>query len=164
MKENAMYFGKNDIYQKIKDIGGEWNDLKERPLVCLIESTECQGLYWATPVGNWNHRDDAAKQRINRYLSLPSSDLRSCFYHVGRTTSMSIFFISDVIPITDKYIEREYKDNKLYVIKNNNLIQSVTSKLIRVLNFESTNNNYFRQHITDVKNNLISELNIEKLS
>ena len=160
MIEKAMYFGKSEIYQKIKDAGGVWNDSKERPVVCLIESTEYKGLFWAIPVGNWDHRDENAQKRIKKYMDYPNHDLRSCYYHIGKTTNKSIFFISDVIPITDRYTDREYKgfNDKTYVIKNPNLIQALTEKLTRILVFESKNNNYFRQHITDIKHLLISEL------
>ena len=64
-----MYFGKEEFYQIIKDKGGQWNDSKERPIVCLIKSVECESIYWAIPVGNWNHRAEKAKMRINRYLA-----------------------------------------------------------------------------------------------
>ncbi|MFW6016435.1 MAG: hypothetical protein ACOCRK_08345 [bacterium] len=164
MEERAMYFGNRNIYQTIRNIGGKWNDSKERPLVCLIESTEKQGLFWAIPVGNFNHRDKEGQDRIYRYMSYPNEDLRSCYYHVGKTTVKSIFFISDVIPITEKYIEKEYMgfNNKIYIIKNQNLIQALTEKLTRILTFESSRNNYFRQRITDVKNFLIGELEIKE--
>jgi hypothetical protein len=66
MRENGMYLGTEAIYQKIRDVGGKWNDTKERPIVCLIESTERTGLYWAIPVGNWNHRDTANQQRVTK--------------------------------------------------------------------------------------------------
>ena len=160
MKKNAIYFGNKDIYQKIKNAGGIWNDSKDRPIVCLLESTETIGLYWGIPVGNWEHRDQAAKNRIEKYMSYPKTDLRSCYYHVGKTNEKSIFFISDVIPIIKKYIDREYRgfDKKLYVIKNKILIQSLEEKLTRILAFESSNNNYFRQRITDIKHVLIKEL------
>ena len=160
MKENAMYFGKNEIYEKIRSLGGQWNDSKERPLVCLIESTECKGLYWAIPVGDLGHRNDQAVERIERFMNYPEEDLRSCYYHIGRTNKKSIFFISDVIPITEAYIDREYNgyDGQQYIIKNPNLIKELTRKLYRILAFESSRNNYFRQRITDVKNALISEL------
>ncbi len=164
MRENGMYLGTEAIYQKIRDVGGKWNDTKERPIVCLIESTERTGLYWAIPVGNWNHRDTANQQRVTKFMSYDDKDLRSCYYHTGKTTTQSIFFISDVIPITDKYIEREYKgyDKKIYIIKNPHLIQALTYKLKRILAFEASRNNYFRQHITDVKNALITELDEEQ--
>ena len=60
MIKNAMYFGKRDLYNLIKRVGGEWNDTKDRPIFCCIESLEHKGLYWAIPVGNYNHRDASA--------------------------------------------------------------------------------------------------------
>ena len=38
MKENAIYFGKKEYYELIKNLGGTWNDAKESPIVCLIKS------------------------------------------------------------------------------------------------------------------------------
>ncbi len=157
----GMYFGKESLYQLIRDNGGQWNDSKERPIVCTIKSAEYEGLYWAIPVGNWNHRTEEAKIRINRYINYPDDDIRSCYYHVGNTTTKSIFFISDAIPITEKYIEREYKNrytSQIYIIKNKHLIQELERKLKRILAYENTSRNSFRQHITDIKSILINEL------
>ena len=69
MKEHGMYFGKNEFYQIIRDNGGVWNDSKERPIICLMKSIESPDLYWAIPVGNYEHRDEAAKNRIQRYMN-----------------------------------------------------------------------------------------------
>lgn len=160
MKEKSIYFAQKDIYEKIRNAGGEWNDKKDRPIICLIESIEKKGLFWAIPMGMYNHRDRQAVERLNKYLNFPSDDIRSCFYHVGNTTTKSIFFISDVIPITDKYIGKEYlgHNKQLYTIKNKKLISELKRKLNRVLSFENSKPNYFRQHITDIKAILISEL------
>jgi len=49
-------------------------------------------------------------------------------------------------------------NNNLYIIKNPILLNSLCYKLNRILNFEASNKNYFRQHITDIKNYLIEEL------
>ena len=76
----------------------------------------------------------------------------------------SIFFISDAVPITDKYIERNYigkYTGKQYVIKNKNLIFELEPKLKRILSWENSRPNYFRQHITDIKNYLVKELDME---
>ena len=127
----------------------------------MIKSLECEGLYWAIPVGNWNHRNKAAQDRIKNFMEYPETDMRSCYYHVGNTDQKSIFFISDVIPISDKYIEREYINpfsHKIHIIQNNELITAVEKKLKKVLAFENSRPNYFRQHITDVKNAIIKEL------
>lgn len=163
MKENAIYFGKQDFYELIRSLGGEWTDSKERPIVCLLKLDENDDVYWAIPMGNWGHRNKQGQERIERYMNRPEKDIASCFYHVGRTTTKSIFFISDVVPITDKYIEREYlgRDNNVHIIKNPKLIAELQRKLKRILYYESKNKNYFRQHITDIKEYLIAEQNAQ---
>ena len=160
MQEHGMYFGKSEFYQIIRDNGGVWNDSKERPLICLIPSAECNGLYWAIPVGNYEHRDAAAKARIQKYMNCNKKDIRSCYYHIGNTNEKSIFFISDVVPFTEKYIDREYKNKtrNIHIVKNKVLISELEYKLKRILTYENSNPNSFRQHITDVKNYLIEEL------
>ena len=164
MEEHALYFGKNKFYNIIRNNGGTWNDSKERPIVCLVQSTEHPDMYWAIPVGNYAHRNQAAKDRIQKYMDMDSKYIQSCFYHVGNTNEKSIFFISDVVPITDKYIEREYlnKTGKVHVIKNKKLLSDLQYKLKRILSFENSKPNYFRQHITDIKNYLLNELAKEK--
>ena len=161
MIEHGMYFGKSEFYQIIRDNGGSWNDSKERPIICLIKSTECNNLYWAIPVGNYEHRNEQAKERIQKFIQYNKKDIRSCFYHIGNTNKKSIFFISDVVPITDKYIDREYlnQSKKIHIVKNKILLADLEYKLRRILTYEKNNPNFFRQHITDIKNYLIEELN-----
>lgn len=164
MNQNGMYYVTDEFKQLIRNLGGEWNDQKKRPIVCLIQSSEISELYWAIPVGKVNHRDQEGMNRIRFFMSRPDRDLRSCYYHIGRTTNKSIFFISDTIPIIDKYILEEHlgADLNPYVIKNPILLSELQYKLNRILNFEASKQNYFRQHITDIKNHLIAELDTEK--
>ena len=153
MIERGLYFGKANFYEMIRKTGGKWADSKERPLVCMFKSLEYDNLYWAIPIGNWDHRDKTGQDRILSYMSRPEDDLRSCYYHVGNTDVKSIFFISDVVPITDEYIEREYFNRytkSIYVIQNKKLIAVLDKKLKRILAFEKQKPNYFRQHITDL--------------
>ena len=159
IQEKSIYFAKDSFYNVIRTLGGTWNDSKKRPLVCLIQLNDHHDLYWAIPLGNLNHRTVNAQQRIQDYISRTASDISSCYYHIGKTTTQSIFFISDVVPITAKYIESEYKgyNNNLYQIKNRTLLSELERKLRRILYYESSNPNYFRQHITDIKNFLLSE-------
>ena len=159
-----MYFGKNEFYQIIRDNGGIWNDSKERPIICLIKSLEHDALYLAIPVGNYEHRTEEQKKRIQMYMSYNKKDIRSCFYHVGNTNEKSIFFISDAVPFTEKYIDREYlnKTRKIHIVKNKVLLAELEYKLGRILELENRKPNYFRQHITDIKNYLLKELNEEE--
>lgn len=161
MEEHSIYYGKSEFYEIIRNIGGIWNDSKERPIVCLIKLSENDDIYWAIPMGNWKHRNKEAKARIQKFLDYKESDIRSCFYHIGRTDEKSIFFISDIVPITKKYIERAYigkYTGKPYIIKNKQLIDELIRKTKRILSWENSNPNYYRQHITDIKNHLIEEL------
>ena len=160
MIEKGIYYASKDFASMIKSCGGTWNDVKHRPIVCLIKSSENDNLYWAIPMGKLNHRDEKQKKRLDFYLNLPERDIRSCYYHIGRTTSQSIFFISDAIPITDKYIEDVHvgADHKHFVIKNNKLTAELERKLLRILSVENSRPNSFRQHITDVKHHLLEEL------
>ena len=160
MIERGLYYATQDLAELIKSLGGEWTDTKHRPIVCLVKSTENDNLFWAIPMGNWKHRTPEQQTRLNYYLNLPSNDIRSCYYHLGRTTNQSIFFISDAIPIIDKYIDCEHvgADRKHFIIKNQNLITDLERKLFRILAVENANKNHFRQHITDVKNRLLAEL------
>ena len=160
MIERGLYYATPEFSKMIQSVGGTWNDTKHRPMVCLIKSSEHPDLYWAIPMGKLNHRNQAQQQRLDFYLNLPERDIRSCYYHIGRTSSQSIFFISDAIPITDKYIDGIHVggDQKHYIIKNKKLIAELERKLFRILSLENSRKNHFRQHITDVKNFLLSEL------
>lgn len=155
IEERKIYFAKSEFYQIIKEVGGVWNDTKERPIVCLLKIDNTD-IFWAIPIGNYNHRNEKAKERIEKYLKKDKRDLRSCYYHLGNTNEKSIFFISDVIPITSKYILREYLigNSVGYEIKNTPLINELSRKLRRILKFEENSPNFFRQHITDLKNYL----------
>lgn len=44
-----------------------------------------------------------------------------------------------------------------FVIKNPNLISELERKLKRILSFENSKPNSYRQHITDIKNYLLKE-------
>lgn len=160
MIERGLYYVSQDYGKLVKSIGGVWTDTKRRPVVCLIKSNEAGELYWAIPMGKFNHRDYEQQQRLSFYMNLPGKDIRSCYYHVGRTTAKSIFFVSDAIPITDKYIDSVHvgSDGKHFIMKNPNLTGELQRKLFRILAVENAKNDSFRQHITSLKRYLLAEL------
>ena len=160
MVEKGLYYLKQSFGDTVRKLGGEWNDKKHRPIVCLIKSSENDKMFWAIPMGKLNHRDATQIKRLNYYLSLPDRDIRSCYYHIGRTTTKSIFFISDAIPIIDNFIDSVHvgADNNHYIIKNKNLVAELQRKLFRILSYENSSNNSFRQHITSIKNYMLDQL------
>lgn len=42
MIDRELYYANSDFADMIKSVGGQWNDTKHRPIVCLIKSTEDQ--------------------------------------------------------------------------------------------------------------------------
>ena len=164
MIERGLYYASEEYGKLVKELGGEFNDTKRRPIVCLIKSSESDDLYWAIPMGKLNHRDEEQQERLERFLNYPVNDIRSCYYHVGRTTSRSIFFISDAVPITDKYIDSIHTggNGEHFVIRNPHLIAELKRKLFRILSVENASNDCFRQHITTVKKHLLEEIEADK--
>lgn len=160
MIERGLYYAKTSFATLIKNAGGQWNDTKHRPIVCLVKCKENDKIYWAIPMGKYNHRTKEQIKRINFFINLPDSDIRSCYYHIGKTTTKSIFFISDVIPITDEYIDCVHTgpNNLHYVIKNPNLLKELERKMRRIIYDENRNPNKYRQHITAVKEKLKNSL------
>jgi hypothetical protein len=163
VKQNGMYFV-DGIKELVRDVGGEYNDFKDRPVAALIQSESDPTIYWAIPVGDLEHRDEKGLDRIQRFMNCPKSDIRHHYYHIGRTNKKSIFFISNVIPITPAYIDREYLvfDSNHYVIKNKQLIADLNTKLKRILSFEKSkikqsNKHYFQQNIFGIYDVMLAE-------
>lgn len=86
-------------------------------------------------------------------------DLHSCYYHIIRGNRTALYKISSCYPITDKYIDYEYTVNKTHVvIQKREDIAEINRKFRRIISMENRKPNYFRQHITDIKNYLIKDL------
>ena len=163
IKSNGIYFLR-EIKELIHDVGGESKDPKERPVVALIQSEDDPTVYWAIPVGDAEHRSVEQMERIQKFIDYPKSDVRHNYYHVGKTDKTSIFFISDVVPITPAYIDKEYLtfNSHHYVIKNKQLLMDLTDKLKRILSFEQSKIKqsgkfYFRQNIYGIYEMMLSE-------
>ncbi len=77
-----------------------------------------------------------------------------------------MYKISSCFPIITKYIDHEYTTSGKHVImKRKESISEIERKLKRILAMEFNNNNYFPQHISDIRKYLIEELsviNVEK--
>ena len=67
-----LYYATAEFKTLIQSLGGEYNDPKRRPMVCLVKSTEDPCLYWAIPMGNLGHRTDEQQQHILFMLFLPA--------------------------------------------------------------------------------------------
>lgn len=164
MIENGLYVVKRDILNIITSLGGDCdiNSGDKRPVFCCVKDNKIEGLYWAIPTSDISHRSEPQIEYYNMCMSCDEKDLRNCYYHIVRSNRIALYKISSCYPITDKYIDHEYTVNKTHVIiQNKEDLAEINRKFKRILAVENRNPNYFRQHITDVKNYLIKELKSE---
>ncbi|MBQ9387927.1 MAG: hypothetical protein IJU01_04615 [Lachnospiraceae bacterium] len=161
MKEQGLYIIKQDFLDLVLSLGGNCDIANgtRRPVYCCLKDSIIEGLYWAIPTSDLNHRSPAQISKYYDYIQKPDDDLRSCYYHIGRTTKSALYKISSCFPITDKYIDHEFTTNGVHVIiRRAETVKEIRRKLARILAFESRRPNYFSQHISDIKNYLVTEL------
>lgn len=163
MIENGLYIIKEDYFFKFQKIGSKFKDNKsgKRPTFCCIQDKYIKEIYWAIPTSQITQEKNM--NRIKTYIDAPTSNIKSSFYHIGMTNKPCIFCIGATFPITEKYIEREYTHKgKHLVLKNEEQNHTLRTKLKRILQAENMFPNRFEQRITDIKKELIYELDIKE--
>lgn len=166
MIENGLYVVKRELLDIISSLGGDcdMNHGDKRPVFCCLKDNKVEGLYWAIPTSDISHRAGKQKEFYEFCLNCPSSDLRSCYYHVAKTTKTALYKISSCYPITEKYIDHEFVSNNHHVVmRKQHDILEIRRKFKKILAMEFRKPNYFPQRITDIRNYLINELNKGKL-
>lgn len=165
MVEHGLYTIKKEFLELIKQLGGscDFNEGYKRPTYCCIKDNKIDGLYWAIPTSDLSHRSSEQIAYIDFCMEQPHTDLRSCYYHIAKTTKESVYKISSCFPLIDKYIDHEYTTHGKHVImKAKHDIEEIERKFRKILGFEFKRNNYFDQHITNIMKHLVNELEIIK--
>ena len=151
MKKTGFYKLSLEYFELVAGLGGMYRDRKDRPVYCCLQDKKHSDIYWAIPMSDISHRAPEQLDRIKRYCDLPDRDIRSCFYHLGQTNRSAIFKISNVLPVTEKYISGEYISQGTHlVLKNEKLIAEIERKLSRILFDESRHPDKYEQRITSV--------------
>jgi len=164
MVENGLYVIKRDFLEIIRSLGGDCdvNNGDKRPVFCCMKDNKIEGLYWAIPTSDLSHRNDGQRAYYEICLACPDKDLRSCYYHVAKTTKDALYKISSCYPITEKYIDHPFISNNVHVVmKKQEDISEIKRKFKRILSMESRRPNYFPQRITNIKKYLVNELSNE---
>jgi hypothetical protein len=162
MIENGFYKIKQEYIALINNvIGGVYRDAKARPVFCCIEDKYIKNIFWAIPTSDLSHRTAEQLIKNQSYCKLdPNKDIRGCYYHMGRTNKPAVYRISTCLPITDKYIESPYTTRgvQLFLMSKTDIV-SIRTKLARILLDEMKHPNKYEQHITDIQDYLVKELN-----
>ena len=59
-------------------------------MYCCIKDSVIAGLYWAIPTSDLSHRTEEQLKKYREYMNKDERDLRSCYYHIGRTTKPAL--------------------------------------------------------------------------
>jgi hypothetical protein len=156
MKPAGFYKLRQSYIDTVGQLGGTYNDSKERPVYCCLRDKENPDIFWAVPTSDVAHRTPEQLERIKQYAALPMRDIRSCFYHLGHTNRPAIFRISSVLPVMDGCIDSEYTSQGTHLtLKNKLQIDEITRKLSRILFDEKLHPNKYEQHITSLYQYLV---------
>ncbi len=161
MVENGLYIIKKEYFEMIRTLGGEIDDpdAYKRPTFCCFKDNKVDGLYWAIPTSDLEHRKQSQIEKYKKYIELSERDLRSSYYHIAKTTKEALYKISSCFPITEKYIDYEFTTNGTHVVmRSKKDIESINRKMRKILAFESRKQDHFIQKISTIKSFLIEEL------
>ena len=161
MKDGFYYIIKDEFFEKFSEKGSifEYNKSENRPIFCCIEDRIHKGLYWAIPAGTVT---PARLSRVQTFIDLDEKDIRHYYYHIGYTNQRAIFYISAAFPVTDKYVLREYMSNGSPLeMKRKAMKEEIQKKLFKILTYENRFPNKLEPHITDIKTELVKELESE---
>ncbi|MCL2287388.1 MAG: hypothetical protein FWC32_13625 [Firmicutes bacterium] len=151
MKPTGFYKLSIKYISLIKELGGRYEDNKDRPVYCCIQDKDHPDIYWAIPTSSIESRSSKQLDRIKQFCSLHDRDIRSCYYHIGHTNRPAIYKISNVLPVTSEFIDGEYiSHGKHLVLRDKQLIAELTRKLSRILFDEGRHPNKYEQRITAV--------------
>lgn len=165
MIENGLYVIKKEFLEIIARLGGncDIDHGDKRPMFCCLKDNKIDGLYWAIPTSDLSHRTQKQRKYYEYCLTRPKNDLRSCYYHIAKTTKDALYKISSCYPITEKYIDHPFVTNNVHVIMQKQYdINEIKRKFKRILSMEFKKKNYFPQHISDIREFLIQELDKEQ--
>ena len=93
MVENGLYVIKRELLEIINHLGGDCDITHgdKRPVFCCLNDNKIDGLYWAIPTSDLSHRDDGQKEHYEFCLERPDNDIRSCYYHIAKTTKDALY-------------------------------------------------------------------------
>ncbi len=155
--ERGFYWLDQKYFTALRNVGGEFTRKSERPYLVFSDKDE-KGLLWAIPASSWDARTEEQKAKYIAYCQSPSDEMRHNYYAIGETTRPALFRVSNIIPITDKYIEREFTVGYAHVVmKKPAMWEEIGDKARRILADEGRFPNKYEQHITSVKGFVLAE-------
>lgn len=126
IKEYGLYLIKNSFYTDFPN--SFWSQNKGvRPNFMVIKDSD--GIFWMIPLST---QVDSYKKKIEKYEERYGKG-NCVFYHLGLIAGeQRVFLISNMVPVTEEYIERAYTISGIeYISATKSLNQALKRKAIK---------------------------------
>ena len=130
LQQHGIYIVKDEFFKRFYDATWIYNKNESRPFYYSFPDTD--GIYWLIPMTS---KVEKIKGKIKRFEDKFGAG-NCVYYEVGVVNGKEAGFkISDIFPITEEYIEREYKfKGRHVVIETKSLNESLERKAKTYLN------------------------------
>ena len=129
MKKSGFYVIKDEFFEDMEDPYLKGNKSGSRPHYYCFEDT-CAGIYWMIPMSS----------KVDKYMKIINkkvSEAKPCdILHIVKLPNdrETTFLIQDMFPITEEYIEREYRiAGNHMVLASERVIKDVDQKARKVV-------------------------------
>lgn len=126
--ENGFYIIDDQFYLDFPDKCLKQNDEENRPHFYCIKDDKYD-LYWMIPLSR-------QYEKCEREIERKRQESKRCdFYHIINIAgSKRAFLISDMFPVTEKYIKREYTiSGSHFILLDQKQINDIRKKASRIL-------------------------------
>lgn len=159
LNQTGIDFLKANNCQIIMNIGE--SKIKTRPMFFSLEDFKNPKLIYIIPLSII--RNVGQKNRILGIIS--GSGISSNFYEIGVVDGKDqVFKISSVLLVTDTMLDEWKKNNRIYIVQNQQLIANVEKKLRVMINHYHANPEKSENNVIQLKIHLIKEMNEIKLA
>lgn len=129
IKENRLYFVKDEFFEKVQDINLKMNkEDTARPHYFLFADSKT-GLYWLIPCSS----------RINKYKDIIEKKKAKNKPHnhiqiIKVNGREEVFLYQDMFPILPKYISAPYQNKYgIFEVKNSAVIEQINKNAIKII-------------------------------
>lgn len=144
LTEHGLYIVKDDYFRDFPSSGWLQNKGESRPHYFAV--TDPSGMTWMIPLSS---KVEKYRDLINKVEQKRGAG-KCVYYHIGIVSGKeSAFVISDMFPITPKYVRHPYTVNQIpYVMRDDKLTRKLRSKALKYIKL-------LEQGVMQDKNNVL---------
>ena len=150
LTEHGLYIVKDDYFRDFPSSGWLQNKGESRPHYFAV--TDSSGTTWMIPLSS---RVEKYRNLINKIEEQRGTG-KCVYYHIGVVSGHeSAFVISDMFPVTPKYIRRPYTVNQIpYVMRDDKLIRKLRSKALKYIRLLEQGALQDKNHVLQIRKKL----------